>query len=383
MNNLDLGFLSDQVLWGVAVWRLIAAFLLIFLGFLSRRVLTAFFNGFLKRRVGKTSVLWDDDLIELIPSPAALIVKVLLAYGAAAVLVLPEQPVNIRSFVFQGLLVALAVAVTWVVFRLLDVLGRVMERAAAKTETRLDDQLIPLMRKTLKVFLAVIVAISVVQELGYSVTSLIASLGIGGLALALAARDTVANFFGSLVVFTDQPFHVGDWVEFGSVEGVVEEVGMRTTRVRRFDQSLATVPNQTFTNTTLVNHSKRPKRRLKLTVGLSYETTPDQLRAFVEAVRDVLQQHPALDPDSNAVYFNEYGDSSLNVMVQSFTRSTEWADFMNAQEDIMLRIMQLVEEHMLEMAFPTRTVYLRDEQWGTMPAPPEGNGQSSMNGDQL
>ncbi len=376
MDQLFEGsLLGEQVLWGVDVWRLGGALVLVFLGLLSRRFVRMLFGGFLKRRVARTRIQWDDDLIELAPKPTALVVQVFLWFAVALLLDLPDEPANMRRFVVQGLMVALAVAFTWVAFALIDVLARVAARAATRTETPLDDQLVPLLRKTLKVFLAVVVAIVVIDKLGYSIASLVASLGIGGLALALAARDTVANFFGSVVIFTDQPFHVGDWVEFGGVEGVVEEVGMRTTRIRRFDKSLATVPNQTFTNSTIVNHSKRPLRRLRVTVGLSYETTPDQMRTFLESVRALLAGHPALGPDGQAVYLNEYADSSLNILVQCWTQSTAWTDFMATQEDLFLSIMQLVEEQGLEIAFPTRTLYFRDEQWNA--TPPEGDGQDA------
>ena len=364
MNQfIESSFLGTDILWGVEVWRLTLALVLLFLGLLSRRIVSWIFTGFLSRRVENTRVQWDDDLVELVPKPVALVVQVLLWFAVAFVLNLPEEPTNIRMFVIQGLMVALAISVTWVAFRMLDILAKAATRAAGKTETRLDDQVVPLLRKTLKVFLTVIVAIVVVDKMGYSVASLIASLGIGGLALALAAKDTVANFFGSVVVFTDQPFHVGDWVEFGEVEGVVEEVGMRTTRIRRFDKSLATVPNQTFTNTTIVNHSLRPMRRLRVVIGLGYETTPAQMQTFLASIRTLLAETPALDPETNVVFFNEMAGSSLNVLAQGFTLSTNFQDFMSTQEEILLRIMTLVEEQGLEIAFPTRTVYFRDEQW--------------------
>ena len=379
MNQFfEAGLLGNDVLWGVEVWRLLLALVLVFLGMLSRRIVRWIFGGFLRRRVGQTRVQWDDDLVELVPRPLGLVLQVLLWFGVAFVLNLPEEPTNIRRFVINGLMAALAVACTWVGFRLLDVLARAAQRAATKTDTRLDDQLVPLLRKTLKVFLAVIVAVLVVDKMGYSVASLIASLGIGGLALALAAKDTVANFFGSVIVFTDQPFHVGDWVEFGGVEGVVEEVGMRTTRIRRFDKSLATVPNQTFTNSTIVNYSKRPMRRLRLIVGLSYETTPAQMQTFLESVRALLANTPALDSESSIVYFNEFADSSLNVFVQGFTLSTAYADFMETQEEILLEIMKLVEAQGLDIAFPTRTIYFRDEKWKMPLSASDGDGRDTM-----
>lgn len=362
--NPETGILSQQILWGVEIWRLGAALLIFFLSFLSRRVLKLLFGGFLKKRVGKTRVQWDDDLVELTASPLGLVAQILLWYMAAAILVIPTEPYDIRLFVFQGLKVAIAIAFTWIVFRLIDVLARVMTRITEKTESRLDDQLVPLLRKTLKVFIAVVVGITIIQLIGYDALGLLASLGIGGVALALAAKDTVANFFGSLIVFTDQPFQVGDAVQIGSLEGVVEEVGFRTTHVRLYDKTLATVPNQTFTTTTIINHSRRPMRRIRIIVGLSYEAEPEQVQTFVRSVRDLLTHHDAIDTDSYAVYFQELGASSLNVLVNCFSKSTDYADYMEAQEDILLRMMRLVDEQGLELAFPTRTVYFRDERWG-------------------
>ena len=363
-------WVNVEVLWGVALWRLGMALVIIFLGFLSRRLVRSAFEGFLRRRAERTRVQWDNDLITLVPQPLALVVQVLLWSLAAAVLVLPQEPVDVRRIVFQGLEVALAVALIWVAFRLTDVATLAMARASEKTETKLDDQAVPLLRKTVKVFLAVTIGVMVIQNLGYSVTSLIASLGIGGLALALAARDTVANFFGSIVIFTDSPFQIGDWVVFNEVEGTVEEVGFRTTRIRRFDKALVTVPNQTFTSTSIINYSNRDRRRIKLTVGVSYETTPAQMRALLEALRTLIREHPGIDQSFHLVNFTDLGGSSLDVLVYCFTNTVVWVEYLAIQEELLLRIMQIVEELGLEIAFPTRTVYLRDEHWppGEVPA---------------
>jgi MscS family membrane protein len=244
-----------------------------------------------------------------------------------------------------------------------DVVGQALARQAARTETRLDDQVIPLLRKTLKLFLGVTVGVMVVQNLGYSVTSLIASLGVGGLALALAAKDVVTNFFGSVVVFTDRPFQVGDWVQFGDVEGTVEEVGFRTTRVRRFDKAIVTVPNQTFTSQPITNFSDRSIRRIKLTIGLTYETSSDQMRAFLESVSQMINDHPAIWQDFHFTHFVDFGPHSLDVQLYCFTRTAVWTEWLKAREDVLLKIMDIVSALGLEFAFPTQTVYLRDEHW--------------------
>ena len=254
--------IGNQLLWGVSLESLIAAGVIVFVGFASRRVVTYLFKGVLERHSRRTNVRWDDDLVRLLPGPIAALIQIGMWYCAAVLLALPRKPLDIHLFTAQGLEVALAAALVWLLFRLIDVLGSALGRAARRTESRLDDQFVPLLRKTLKVIISVTVGVMVVQELGYSVSSLIASLGVGGFALALAAKDTVANVFGSVVVFTDQPFQVGDWIEVEGVEGTVEEVGFRTTQIRRFDHSSVTMPNATFSAHPIINHSRRPRRRI-------------------------------------------------------------------------------------------------------------------------
>lgn len=356
-------FLHEPLLWGVTAWRLMAAALIVFFGFAARRLLLYLFRNVLASRARKTRVSWDDELVRFIPPPLSAIVLIGLWFGAAVLLQLPAEPVDIQRYVFQGLTVALAIALVWLLFRIVDVMAGALARVSARTASKLDDQLIPLFRKTTKLIVALVAGVMIIQNLGYSVTSLIASLGVGGLALALAAKDTVANMFGSVVVFTDRPFQVGDWVQFSDIEGTVEEVGFRTTQVRRFDQSIVSVPNAMFSSTPIVNHSRRPLRRISMTVGVSYETSAEQMRELLGRLRELIANHEAIDQGYNFVHFNGFGDSSLNLNIYCFTRTTVWTEFLEAQEDIMLSIMDIVNELGLEIAFPTRTVYLRDEHW--------------------
>ena len=350
--------LSDQLLWGVSLESLVAAGLIVFVGFASRRVVTFLFKGVLARQTRHTKVRWDDDLVRLLPGPIAALIQIGLWYCAAILLALPREPLDIHHFIAQGLEVALAVSLVWLLFRLIDVLGSALARVARRTESRLDDQFVPLLRKTLKVIISVTVSVMVVQELGYSVSSLIASLGVGGLALALAAKDTVANVFGSVVVFTDQPFQVGDWIEVEGVEGTVEEVGFRTTQIRRFDNSSVTMPNATFSAHPIVNHSRRPRRRIAMNIGLTYDTGSQQMEKVLEDLRRLLKEHPGIDQGFHFVNFTGFGESSLDLQLYCFTSTTVWTDFLDIRERLLLRIMEIVQEHGLQMALPTRTIHM-------------------------
>ena len=357
---MDIPFLQQEILWGIEQWRVIAAVVLIALGILSRPLSRFLIRRFVTPRHRSDAPRgWAEDAIIRLPKPLSLVLHVGLWYAAALVLNLPEEPYNVRLFVVDGLLVAVVIAITGVVFGVVDVAEKVASRWAAQTETRLDDQLIPLLQTSLKILLVMVVGIGIVDMFGYSVASLVASLSVGGLALALAAKDTVANLFGSVVLFADQPFNIGDLVDVGGTEGTIEEIGLRVTRIRRIDRSVATVPNQSFTTATVINYSKRPHRRLVTTVGLAYETRPEQIEIFVESMRVMLREMENIDPDTILVHLESLAESSLNVRVQALTSTPDFGVFMATQESVLMSILQHVEDQGLSIAYPTRTLYLQ------------------------
>ena len=359
------GYQPFGTIWPVGLWQFVSAFIVLFIGFVSRKVIIGVSTGRLKRRAETSNVQWDNNIIELMPKPVGVTIQISFWWLAITIL---ELPVDIAAFIFGGFKVAIAFAVTWVVFRAIDVFMKIMERAATKTESLIDDQAVPLLRKTFKVFLGITVGVLVVEELGYSVTTLITSLGIGGLALALAAKDTLANVFGSVVVFADRPFQVGDLVEFDGIKGSVEEIGFRTTRIRRPDKALVTVPNQKLTTSAITNFNRREKRRLSFVVGLGYTATATQVESFVEQLKKLLDEHDTVEEGSPLVNLSGFGDSALEVTVFCFIARAGWSDFMAAQQDLLLKIMKIVEDLGVEFAFPSQTVYLRQEQdWNAQP----------------
>jgi MscS family membrane protein len=247
--------------------------------------------------------------------------------------------------------------VLWFLFRLVDVGSQYLVRLAGKTDSKLDDQLIPVIRKALKATVGVIGFVWVVQLLGYSVSSLIAGLGIGGLAVALALQDTLANFFGSVFIFLDRPFTVGDWIRVDDVEGIVEDIGFRSTRIRTWPATLVAIPNKNMANATVDNWSKMPKRRVMQTVGVTYETTADQMEQAVEGIRDIVENDEGVDKEFIVVRFTDFGDSSLNILVYYFTTAIPFADHTETKQRINLAIMRLLRGMGLSIAFPTRTLY--------------------------
>jgi MscS family membrane protein len=205
-----------------------------------------------------------------------------------------------------------------------------------------------------------------VQSFGYSITSLLAGLGIGGVAVALAAQDTIANFFGSVMIFADKPFQIGDWIITGKVEGTVEEVGFRSTRIRTFYNSVVTVPNSKLASSDVDNLGLRRYRRIKEMLSLTYSTTAQQMQAFVEGIRAIIQANRFMRKDFYEIHFNGYGNSSLNVLVYCFLEVDSWSDELREKHNFFLEILRLAEELGVEFAFPTQTVHV-DSFYGNKP----------------
>jgi len=343
---------------GVAVWQLVATFVFLALGLTLRKVSDYAFSTHIIPLLEKTPYQFDHLIARAASAPAGYLILLAGLYAAIAVLPLPASA---SGFVFGALQVLLAVDILWFLFRLVDVADRYLQRLAARTESKLDDQLVPVVRKALKATIGVIGFVWVIQLLGYSVSALITGLGIGGLAVALALQDTLGNFFGSVFIFLDRPFAVGDWIKLEGVEGVVEEVGFRSTRIRTFPATLVSVPNKTVAAAIIDNWSRMPKRRITQTVGVTYETSADQMEQAVEGIREILEKDEGVDKELIVVRFTEFGDSSLNISLIYFTIALSIADHWATKERVNLAIMRLVERLGLSIAFPTRTLYLEGE----------------------
>jgi MscS family membrane protein len=250
---------------------------------------------------------------------------------------------------------------------MIDLLDTWLGRWAEKTESVLDDHLLPFVRKSLKIFVILMAIIMIIQNLGYSISGLLASLGIGGLAVALAAKDTLANVFGSMMIILDRPFKIGDWIKAGDMEGTIEEIGFRSTKIRTFAKTLITVPNSIIANLPLNNFSRMPKRRIKLSIGVTYDTSAAQMNTAVEKIRALIRSHPAIDQEFFLVNFTDFGASSLDIMVYCFTKTTAWGEYLDARQDLSLKIMELIEGMGLEIAFPSQTIYLQNQNDETVP----------------
>jgi MscS family membrane protein len=241
-----------------------------------------------------------------------------------------------------------------------DVFAEVLSAKAAGTRTKIDDLLVPLVRKSLKIFVAAVGIIYIAESLSIEILPLLTGLGIGGLAVAFAAKDTIENFFGSIAVIVDRPFEVGDWVVIdGDVEGTVEELGFRSTRVRTFYNSLVTVPNASLVRANVDNYGRRKYRRYSTKLGLAYDTPAEKIDAFCEGVRELIRQHPYTRKDYYQVYFNDYGESSLQMLVYIFFEAPDWSVELRERHRFLNDVLRLAAKLGVEFAYPTQTLYLK------------------------
>ena len=297
---------------------------------------------------------WEEERGRLGRALWALAVAVTFLLGFPAL----DFPVAVENIVEQLASLLGAVALVLLGFRGVDIFTDVLERRAELTESRLDDQLVPITNTALKVATLVIGVLFILGNLGVNVTSLVAGLGLGGLAVALAAQDTFRNLLGGVTIFADRPFQVGDWVVVGDLEGTVEHVGFRSSRVRTFYNSVVTVPNARIVDTSVDNMGLRQWRRYKTTLGVAYHTTPDQLQAFTEGIRALIRANPGMRKDYYIVEFVDFGATSLELLVYCFITAPDWNAELRTRHVLNLDIMRLAEELGVEFAFPTQTLHV-------------------------
>ena len=241
----------------------------------------------------------------------------------------------------------------------MNLISLILHKRAEQTENKMDDQLIPFVIDIVKIITYIFALIIVMGNIfNVNVTALATGVGIGGIAIAMASKESLENLLGSFTIFLDQPFTVGDTVTVGSVTGTVEKVGFRSTRIRTFDRSLVTLPNKKMIEAELDNLGMRPVRRVKFNVGLTYETSPDQMKAIVSEIQEMINQHEKTNQEGK-VRFQEFGSSSLDILVMYFVDSPRWDDLIDVKEDVNYKIMEIVKRNNSDFAFPSTTVYLQ------------------------
>ena len=355
-TRFDSPFWNIDVL-GVSLFKWVAFFIALFF----TAVVFWITKGLLSKLIVRLYKLWDTQGDFQHQSITRLSYFAGLVIGLRFfVFLLPMLQMHPR---FNSLLITLAYIITLILvilaaLQLVNLLFVKVEDITNQTESTLDDQLVPVIRKVVKLVILGLGLILILDRLDVNITALLAGISLGGLALALAAQDTLKNFFGSIMIFVDRPFQIGDAVSFDGVEGVIEEVGLRSTRIRTFANSLVYTPNGTLADKVIDNLGMRKLRRFKTHLGVTYDTPPAVIDAFVEGIRKIVAAHPLVNNDLTQIHLNSLGDSSINILVYVFFEVPTWADELKSRHDLISAFLTLAEQMGVSYAFPTRSIHL-------------------------
>lgn len=321
----------------------------------------------LRRLTRKTETKVDDILIDMIEEPIVFAITIFGIWWGIGTLTLPE---TVQDGLAKGVEALIILAVTWLVVRLLESLfTHYLAPLAERSENTLDDQLLPIVRNGAKTAVWALGIIVALNNAGYQVGAVLAGLGIGGLALAMAARDTVSNIFGGFTIFTDRPFAIHDRIAVNGFDGTVTEIGIRSTRLQTLAGRMVTIPNATFTGTAVENISAEPSRKVSMTLGLTYDTPPEGMERGMEILREIAAGDDDLE-ETVLVAFTGFGDWSMDILFIYYIRKE--ADILETQTRVNLAILRELSAAGLEFAFPTQTLYTVRQEAGAETRPDEG-----------
>ncbi|HVV85478.1 MAG TPA: mechanosensitive ion channel family protein [Kofleriaceae bacterium] len=321
----------------------------------AARLLVALLRPLLARAARRSAWQWDDLLVERVTLPVSLVVGLQAVRASLPWLGLDPRALTLIAEVTA---IVTSVLVLWIAFRTIDLVVEIAGRRPWARDRPASRSLLAIAGRAIKVVLMALAAIVMLAQFGVSVASLIAGLGIGGLALALAAQKTVENLFGTMSIAIDQPLREGDFVRAGEHLGTVEAIGLRSTRIRTLDRTLVTVPNGQLADQRVESYSARDRLRFTCTLGLVYGTSAEQLRGVLAELEATLRAHPLIWPDAVTVRFIGFGASSLDIDVMAWFQLNDWNQFTALRQELLLRFMEIVEGRTGGFAFPTTTVHV-------------------------
>lgn len=346
----------------MAYWQWIGLVALIALAYLVEKVISIASRALINKNVA----IFKRAPNEMIKKATIPFGKIILLYILHANLYWLDLEPTQLAFIKRSIYVLSALAAVWLGHRLVEIMAFYLREKATTTASKFDDIMVPLISKTSFILVYVFGVILVLRSFTVDVTGLLAGLGIGGLAFAFAAKDTLANFFGSIMLVLDRPFDIGDIITAGDIEGTVVEVGFRSTRIRTFYDSIITISNGDLMNRSIDNKGKRRYRRLNSTLGVEYDTPPTKVEAFCEGIRQLILSHKWTRKDNFHVYFTNFGASSLDIQLVVFWETDDYAREQAEKHRLMIDILRLAKELDVNFAFPTQTVHLFQEQSKTV-----------------
>jgi MscS family membrane protein len=342
---------------GFPLWQYGATFIYIVLALLISRLLDRTARFYVARSGNRTRTSFSTLLVGILKGPVRIISFVILLHFGLRVF---KWPAVVEDFLSKGLIVLVAFSITYTAIKLIDILVLFWRRRiGVDTDKAFDEQLFPVVRKTLHIFVIIVAILLTLDNLGVKITSMLASLSIGGVALGLAAQDTLANLFGAVAVFVDKPFALGDRIKLESIEGIVESIGLRSTLVRNLDGFLITIPNKTMGSATITNITRRPNIKTVMNIGITYDTSCEKVKQALTILDQIYKTHPMTF--DVLISFNQFGDSALNIQVVHWWNSTDHKAYLQGMQEMNLKIKERFEEAGIAFAFPSRTLYLKQD----------------------
>ena len=340
-------------IFGITYGQILVATILFLFVFFLRPIFVSLFIKYLLKLTAKTETKYDDRVVKSLREPLKFTFFILGVFIFVSVLYIKNH------YIYLLLDSMLIINLFWILHSVVDALQGIVHKTMYKISGELSDSLSKFVLRIIYILVWVTGASSVLSLWGINVTALLASLGLGGLAFALAAKDTAANLFGSIAILVDKSIKIGDWIKVDGVEGIVEDIGMRTTKIRTFQKSLIVVPNQIVANSNIENFSRREIRRVLMRLGLTYDTTNEQIEAIIKDIKALLKSHKGVAQDETMlVNFDNFGDSAKELFVYTFTNTANWQEYLNIKEDIQYKIDNIVTKNGSSFAFPSQSLYI-------------------------
>ena len=353
----QIDFLREQTLLEQPLWKYLASLIYVALAFCVAWLLDWFVTVWLKKLAAKKGSKYDDLILELLRGPVKVVAFVILLNIGLGIFEWPERA---QAYISRGFILVVAGSVAYVALKVVDLLlGIWHEKIVSPQDRAFAEQLLPFISKVAKTVVIISAVVLTADNLEIKITSLLAGLSVGGLALGLAAQDTVANLFGAVAIFLDKPFHIGDRIKVEGVEGSVEAIGLRSTNVRSLDGHHVTIPNKLMGNAIITNITRRPTIKTEMNLGLTYDTPAEKVKRATALLEEIFRANPRTG--DLLISFNKFADSALNIFVVHIWNGTDAKQHFAEMQELNLQIKARFDAEKIEFAFPTQTVYVRSD----------------------
>jgi MscS family membrane protein len=351
--------MADFILFGNTLNNYFWFLFFIALGFIVGWIVVYFSKNIFVKLTKYTKTKIDDIIAKILakPLPFKIVIITIFFNIGFKYLIVSQWWTN---FIKQASFLVYVFAITLFLIKFcIGIIEEYLESYAQKTDSKYDDQLIPLLKSLIRIILFIIAILVVLSNLGYNISALLAGLGIGGLAIAMASKDIVENFLAGIVIFVEKPFKMGDILKTSDGLGVVEEIGIRSTRVRTFDGTIVVVPNRILSSNAVENITERPTRKENFVIGLTYGTSVSKMKKAKEIVAKILEKKKDVIAETKFIAFESFGDFSLNIRVVYYVKELDYAKYLDIKDQVNIEIKKQFEKEKLDFAFPTQTIHVK------------------------